>query len=70
MYAIRSYYEDVHIINALFNTLLEYEADPTSDNALALDALFEKWYTHTTAHFEGEEIKMREMGFPPYAMHT
>ncbi|UFH60325.1 bacteriohemerythrin [Sulfurovum mangrovi] len=61
--------EDVHLINRLFETLLAYESEPTEKNALAVDSSLEKWYTHTVSHFEGEEVKMRESGFPPYAMH-
>ncbi|MDM5271725.1 hemerythrin family protein [Sulfurovum sp. zt1-1] len=61
--------EEVHIINHLFTALLAYENAPSLDNALVIDALFEKWYKHTVSHFEGEEVKMRESGFPPYAMH-
>ncbi|MBD3792074.1 MAG: hemerythrin family protein [Campylobacterales bacterium] len=61
--------EEVHRINALFEMLLAYESEPTEENALKMDALFEAWYTHTLSHFEGEEVKMRESGFPPYAMH-
>lgn len=61
--------EDVHLINRLFETLLAYENEPTEKNALEVDAVFEAWYTHTVTHFEGEEEKMKESGFPPYAMH-
>lgn len=61
--------EEAHCINALFEALLAYENDSTEKNALQVDALLEDWYTHTLSHFEGEEVKMRESGFPPYAMH-
>lgn len=61
--------EEAHRINALFEALLAYESEPTEENALQVDTLFEAWYTHTLSHFEGEEVKMRESGFPPYAMH-
>ena len=61
--------EDVHIINRLFEALLAYENEPTEENAIAVDTVFEAWYTHTLSHFEREEVKMRESGFPPYGMH-
>jgi hemerythrin len=61
--------EDVEIINTLFETLLAYENEPNKENASRVDTIFEKWVAHTVSHFEGEEVKMREMGFPPYAMH-
>ena len=61
--------EDVELINTLFEALLVYEREPNEDYASKVDTAFETWVAHTISHFEGEEIKMREMGFPPYAMH-
>lgn len=61
--------EDVEIINTLFEALLAYENEPSEENASKVDTTFEMWVGHTVSHFEGEEIKMRETGFPPYAMH-
>ncbi|MFT7879730.1 MAG: hemerythrin family protein [Sulfurimonas sp.] len=61
--------EDVHLINRLFENLLTYESDPTPQNAVEVDSAFEAWYAHTIVHFEGEEVKMRESGFPPYGRH-
>ena len=61
--------EDIEIINNLFEALLAYEHAPDTVHAFKVSTLFETWYTHTISHFEGEELKMREMGFPPYMMH-
>lgn len=61
--------EDVEIINDLFEAILSYERTPDDTSMKSVDTIYQKWYDHTVAHFEGEEIKMREMGFPPYAMH-
>ena len=61
--------EDIQIINRLFDALLTYENEPNEANALTVDHIYEEWYLHTEDHFEGEEVKMREMGFPAYAMH-
>ena len=61
--------EDVDIINELSNLIIKYSEDASEENATAIDAQYEKWYEHTLDHFEGEEIKMLELNFPPYAMH-
>jgi len=61
--------EDVKIINDLFALLLAYEKEQSEENFRAVTAQYQNWITHTVAHFEGEEVKMRELNFPPYAMH-
>lgn len=61
--------EDVEIINALYLCILDYEKDPKQNNAQTINEKYEEWYTHTRAHFKGEEQKMVEMDFPPYPMH-
>ncbi|MCF6245012.1 MAG: hemerythrin family protein [Sulfurovum sp.] len=63
------HYEDVDIINTLFELVLTYEQEPTEENYLAINEQYETWYAHTVDHFQGEEIKMQEMNFPPYPMH-
>ena len=61
--------EDVDIINDLHNLIVKYSQDTNEVNATAIDTQYETWYEHTLNHFEGEEIKMLELNFPPYAMH-
>ncbi len=61
--------EDVAIINDIFALVLHYEKEKSEENAKAITAQYKKWIVHTIAHFEGEEVKMRELNFPPYAMH-
>ena len=61
--------EDREIINELFELILTYENEATSLNQNNLNSKYKQWIAHTVAHFEGEEVKMRELNFPPYAMH-
>ena len=61
--------EDVEIINRLFESVLAYENDPSEENTHLVDTIYMEWYVHTVDHFQGEEEKMRELGFPPYQMH-
>jgi len=63
------HYEDIDIINALFELVLTYDKNPNEENFDAINMQYEKWYAHTVNHFEGEETKMLELNFPPYAMH-
>jgi len=61
--------EEVDLINAMFEKVLAYEQDDSDENALAIDTVYEEWYTHTLAHFKGEEDKMIELKFMPYPLH-
>jgi len=61
--------EDVKIINTLFELLLAYEKEPNDENFNAINDQYKHWYAHTIEHFKGEEVKMRELNFPPYPMH-
>jgi len=61
--------EDVDIINDLYDLIETYIQNKNEENTLAIDRQYEAWYEHTLDHFEGEEIKMLELNFPPYAMH-
>ena len=56
--------EDVDIINNLHSLIQDY-----TDDSDSIDKAYEDWFEHTLDHFEGEEIKMLELNFPPYAMH-
>jgi hemerythrin len=61
--------EDREIINELFALILTYEDEETSINQENINVKYKQWIQHTLEHFEGEEVKMRELNFPPYAMH-
>ncbi len=61
--------EDVDIINRVYEHIQRYLEDASDENAAAIDLEYEQWYEHTLDHFEGEEIKMLELNFPPYGMH-
>lgn len=64
-----THYEDVDLINRVYETLLLYKSDSTLLNEDALQRSFLAWFEHTIEHFKGEENAMRECGFPPYAIH-
>ncbi|MDH5464159.1 MAG: hemerythrin family protein [Thiovulaceae bacterium] len=61
--------EDVDIINDLYKLIEKHSTHPSEEIATAIDMQYESWYEHTLDHFEGEEIKMLELNFPPYSMH-
>ncbi|NVJ52046.1 MAG: hemerythrin family protein [Campylobacteraceae bacterium] len=63
------HYEDVDIINDLYEKLLNYMETETKENKIIVIDAFQEWYDHTVSHFKGEEDKMLELNFPPYMMH-
>ncbi len=63
------HYEDVDIINDLYEKLLNYIASETKENKNIVIDAYQDWYDHTVSHFKGEEDKMIELNFPPYMMH-
>ncbi|KIM03410.1 MAG: hypothetical protein KN64_12335 [Sulfurovum sp. AS07-7] len=63
------HFEDVEIINSLFELILRCENVFSDENILAIDEAFTQWIVHTKEHFRGEEIKMEEMRFAPYPFH-
>ncbi|RXJ91571.1 hypothetical protein CRV01_00320 [Arcobacter sp. CECT 8983] len=63
------HYEDVDIINDLYEKLLKYIETETKENKNIVIDAFQDWYDHTVSHFKGEEDKMLELNFPPYMMH-
>ncbi len=63
------HYEDVDLINHLFEALLAYEKNVNDTNAIEVESAFEAWILHTVAHFQKEEEQMRSTQFPPYPMH-
>lgn len=63
------HFEDVDIINELYENILSYENEPNESNKDKLVSLYEEWFKHTINHFKGEEDKMIELKFPPYIVH-
>ena len=63
------HFEDIDIINALFEYVKIYDNDKSEENKIQINQKYEEWISHTQAHFEGEEVMMREKNFPPYSMH-
>jgi len=63
------HYEDIKIINDLFEKLLNYELNKNEKNENILNSAYKHWFEHTVEHFKGEETMMLEKQFPPYQMH-
>ncbi|HFU75501.1 MAG TPA: hypothetical protein ENK66_04570 [Arcobacter sp.] len=61
--------EDLDIINALFELILQYEQNPTEENKENLNNQYKEWISHTIEHFHKEEVMMEEKNFPPYPIH-
>ena len=61
--------EDVDIINEMFKLILMYENRPTQISRQNIDVQYQKWFHHTVEHFQREEIRMKELNFPPYEIH-
>jgi hemerythrin len=64
-----THFEDVDIINELYEDILNYEKDNSSNNYEKLGLNYTNWLEHTKKHFETEEIQMIEKGFFAYAFH-
>lgn len=63
------HFEDIEIINTLFELILEYEKNSTEKNKILLNQKYKEWVEHTIAHFKREEVMMNEKRFPPYLFH-
>ncbi|WP_320034645.1 hemerythrin family protein [Halarcobacter sp.] len=63
------HFEDLAIINELYELVIKYENEKNIDNENKINKKYMQWYNHTVKHFEGEEIEMLEKGFPPYHIH-
>lgn len=61
--------EDIKIINEMFRLILVYETVPIQINQENIDVQYQKWFHHTVEHFQQEEVKMKELNFPPYEFH-
>lgn len=63
------HFEDVEIINELYENILKYEKEQNELNLMDLENKYKEWISHTENHFETEEIQMREKGFFAYEFH-
>lgn len=63
------HFEDIDIINELFELILKYENDSTEENKVLISQQYIQWINHTVAHFQREEEMMIEKKFPPYYAH-
>jgi len=63
------HFEDVEIINEIFELILNYEAISDEANRENLANKYSQWVEHTIAHFQGEEVLMEAKKFPPYPFH-
>ena len=61
--------EDRKIINDIYDLVIKYEQNPSHNNKVNIDVLFQKWFNHTVKHFTSEEKKMREFNYPKYKTH-
>jgi hemerythrin len=61
--------EERELINELFKLILTYENEATATNKENINIKYQQWTQHTIEHFQGEEVKMQELNFPPYSMH-
>ncbi|RXJ65613.1 hypothetical protein CRV08_14685 [Halarcobacter ebronensis] len=63
------HFEDVALLNELYELILEYEKTPNKDNRYKINAKYMQWCNHTILHFKGEEEEMLKKGFPVYMIH-
>lgn len=64
-----THFEDVDIINELYENILNYEKEENSLNYEKIDSKYKEWLIHTENHFKTEEEEMRNKGFFAYAFH-
>jgi len=64
-----THFEDVDIINELYEDILNYGKDNSEENYKNLELKYKEWVEHTINHFATEEKEMREKGFFAYAFH-
>lgn len=61
------HHEEADMLNELDELMQQYLAGGTNDDALA--AKLDAFMQHMTAHFQGEEVQMQAISFPPYPIH-
>lgn len=64
-----THFEDVDIINELYENILNYEKDSSLTNFENLKTKYLMWQKHTINHFQTEEKEMEEKRFFAYAFH-
>ncbi len=64
-----THFEDVDIINELYEKILDYEKDSSNLNFEDLKSKYIEWIVHTENHFATEEKEMREKVFFAYSFH-
>ena len=64
-----THFEDVDIINELYDDMLNYEKDASNDNLSKLESKYKEWVEHTIQHFATEEEEMIAKGFFAYGFH-
>lgn len=64
-----THFEDIDLINTLFEDILNYEKDNSNDKFENLKLQYKKWQDHTLKHFQTEEDEMQKRGFFAYAFH-
>lgn len=63
------HFEDVELINDLFENILAYEKDNSNEKFEVVKTQYKKWQKHTINHFNTEEIEMRDRDFFAYHCH-
>lgn len=64
-----THFEDVDLINKIYECIEKYENDSSSKNFEALKTIYSEWVNHTVAHFEKEEEEMQRRGFFAFPFH-
>lgn len=64
-----THFEDVDIINNLFESILAYDRNPSASSKQSLVSQYNLWINHTIEHFASEEKMMMEKRFPAYSFH-
>ena len=64
--------EEIEMVKKLGKLVVAYQesAMPTKSETNAITQSLEKWLQHTEAHFERENVLMRETNFPVYLVHS
>ena len=67
-----THFEEIEMVQVLgdFITAYQQSALPTERDIDKLTELLENWLHHTEAHFERENLLMRQTFFPAYLIHS
>src|SRR5690606_18315476 len=64
-----THFEDVDLINKIYEDVLVYEKNNSNDNLQNLKKSYLSWINHTVNHFKTEEDEMQKRGFFAYPFH-